>query len=47
MNNIRSLGKMGGKSIFIYVSTTVIAILIGLMLVNTIQPENLCLIKQG
>ena len=38
MNNIRSLGKIGGKSIFIYVSTTVIAILIGLMLVNTIQP---------
>ena len=38
MNNIRTLGKMGGKSIFIYISTTVIAILIGLMLVNTIQP---------
>ena len=38
MNNIRTLGKMGGKSIFIYISTTVIAIIIGLVLVNTIQP---------
>ena len=38
MNNIRTLGKMGGKSIFIYISTTVIAIIIGLFLVNTIQP---------
>ena len=38
MNNIRTLGKMGGKSIFIYITTTVIAIIIGLVLVNTIQP---------
>ena len=38
MNNIRTLGKMGGKSIFIYISTTVVAIIIGLLLVNTIQP---------
>ena len=38
MNNIRTLGKMGGKSIFIYISTTVIAIIVGLFLVNTIQP---------
>ncbi len=38
MNNIRTLGKMGGKSIFIYISTTVIAIIIGLLLVNTVQP---------
>ena len=38
MNNIRTLGKMGGKSIFIYITTTVVAIIIGLFLVNTIQP---------
>ena len=38
MNNIRTLGKMGGKSVFIYITTTVIAIIIGLVLVNTIQP---------
>ena len=38
MNNIRTLGKMGGKSIIIYISTTVIAIIIGLLLVNTVQP---------
>ena len=38
MNNISTLGKMGGKSIFIYISTTVIAIIIGLLLVNTVQP---------
>jgi Na+/H+-dicarboxylate symporter len=38
MNNIRTLGKMGGKSIFVYISTTVIAIIVGLFLVNTIQP---------
>ena len=38
MNNIRTLGKMGGKSIFIYISTTVIAIIIGLLMVNTVQP---------
>jgi len=38
MNNIRTLGKMGGKSIFIYISTTVIAISIGLVLVNLVKP---------
>ena len=38
MNNIRTLGKMGGRSIVIYLSTTVIAITIGLVLVNLVQP---------
>jgi Na+/H+-dicarboxylate symporter len=38
MNNIRTLGKMGGRSILIYLSTTVIAITIGLLLVNLVQP---------
>jgi len=38
MNNIRTLGKMGGRSIVIYLSTTVIAITIGLGLVNLVQP---------
>tara|TARA_B100001287_G_scaffold266254_1_gene259999 strand:- start:9546 stop:10853 length:1308 start_codon:yes stop_codon:yes gene_type:complete len=38
MNNIRTLGKMGGRSIIIYLSTTIIAITIGLALVNLVQP---------
>ena len=38
MNNIRTLGKIGGKSIGIYLVTTIIAISIGLGLVNLIQP---------
>ena len=38
MNNIGTLGKMGGKSISLYLITTVIAISVGLGLVNLIQP---------
>ena len=38
MNNISTLGKMGGKSISLYLITTVIAISVGLGLVNLIQP---------
>jgi Na+/H+-dicarboxylate symporter len=38
MNNIRTLGKMGGRSIVIYLFTTVIAITIGLGLVNLVKP---------
>ena len=38
MNNIKTLGKMGGKSITLYLITTVIAISIGLGLVNVIKP---------
>ena len=38
MNNVRTLGKIGGKSIVIYLFTTVIAISIGLGMVNLVQP---------
>ena len=38
MNNIKTLGKMGGKSITLYLITTVIAISVGLCLVNVIKP---------
>ena len=38
MNNINTLGKMGGKSITLYLITTVIAISVGLGLVNVIKP---------
>ena len=38
MNNIKTLGKMGGKSITLYIITTVIAISVGLGLVNVIKP---------
>ena len=38
LNDIGKLGRIGGKTIGIFVSTTVIAITIGLVLVNVIQP---------
>ena len=37
----KSLGRMGGKTLFIYLITTVMAISIGLLLVNTIKPGKL------
>ena len=37
-DSISTLGKMGGKSISLYLITTVIAISVGLGLVNLIQP---------
>ena len=36
-----SLGRMGGKTLLIYLLTTVMAISLGLVLVNTIQPGRL------
>ncbi len=36
-----SLGRMGGKTLLIYLLTTVMAISLGLILVNTIQPGRL------
>lgn len=36
-----SLGRMGGKTLFLYLATTVFAISLGLFLVNTIQPGKL------
>lgn len=36
-----SLGRMGGKTLFLYLITTVLAISLGLLLVNTIKPGKL------
>lgn len=38
LNDIGKLGRIGGKTIGIFVSTTVVAITIGLLLVNIIKP---------
>ena len=40
MGDIRKLGKPGGLTMLYYLTTTIIAILIGLVLVNIIQPGN-------
>ena len=40
LKDISKLSKMGGKTILIYVLTTVIAVSIGLLLVNLIKPGN-------
>ncbi|NOZ62092.1 MAG: dicarboxylate/amino acid:cation symporter [Calditrichaeota bacterium] len=38
LNDIRKLGRIGGKTIFFYLVTTAIAIVIGLILANTFKP---------
>jgi Na+/H+-dicarboxylate symporter len=38
--DIKKLGRMGGKTIFIYLLTTVVAISIGLLVVNMLKPGN-------
>lgn len=38
LSDITRLGKMGAKTIFTYLITTIIAISVGLLLVNTIRP---------
>lgn len=38
MGDVRKLGKPGGATLFYYLSTTVIAVLLGLVLVNLVQP---------
>ncbi len=40
LKDISKLSKMGGKTILIYILTTVIAVSIGLLLVNTVKPGN-------
>lgn len=37
----KSLGRMGGKTLLIYLMTTVLAVSLGLILVNTVKPGNL------
>ncbi len=38
LNDVRKLGRIGGKTIFFYLVTTAIAIVIGLILANTFKP---------
>ncbi|OQX88086.1 dicarboxylate/amino acid:cation symporter [candidate division KSB1 bacterium 4484_87] len=38
LNDIRKLGRIGGKTIFFYLVTTAVAIMIGLILANTFKP---------
>jgi Na+/H+-dicarboxylate symporter len=38
MGDVRKLGRVGGLTIFYYASTTALAVLIGLIIVNLIQP---------
>ena len=40
LKDISKLSKMGGRTIIIYIITTVVAVTIGLMLVNIIKPGN-------
>jgi Na+/H+-dicarboxylate symporter len=40
LKDISKLSKIGGRTILIYLCTTVLAVLIGLVLVNTISPGN-------
>ena len=40
LKDISKLSKMGGRTIFIYILTTIMAVSIGLLLVNIIKPGN-------
>ncbi|MGB5273810.1 MAG: dicarboxylate/amino acid:cation symporter [Flavobacteriaceae bacterium] len=40
LKDISKLSKMGGRTIAIYITTTIIAVTIGLLIVNTIKPGN-------
>lgn len=41
LHDVSKLGRLGLKTILLYLSTTVVAITVGLVLVNTIKPGNL------
>jgi proton glutamate symport protein len=41
LEDISKLSKLGGRTIGMYVSTTVIAVILGLLIVNVFQPGNL------
>lgn len=38
LSDVKKLSRMGGKTITLYISTTVVAVVIGLVMVNLIQP---------
>ncbi len=38
LSDLRKLSRIGGKTIFIYVATTAVAVVIGLLIVNTLRP---------
>ncbi|WP_321282024.1 dicarboxylate/amino acid:cation symporter [Marinifilum fragile] len=40
LDNLRSLGKIGSKTLIYYLSTTAISVCLGIILVNLIQPGN-------
>ncbi|MCF6297816.1 MAG: dicarboxylate/amino acid:cation symporter, partial [Flavobacteriaceae bacterium] len=40
LKDISKLSKMGGRTIAIYVTTTIIAVSIGILLVNIVKPGN-------
>ncbi len=41
LKDMSKLGRMGGKTLLFYMMTTVSAVLIGLLLVNTVKPGNM------
>ena len=41
LGDIKRLGRLGGKTLGLYVGTTLFAVTLGLVLVNTVQPGNL------
>ena len=38
LSDVSRLSRIGGKTVFLYLTTTVIAVTIGLVLVNTVKP---------
>jgi len=41
LGDIKRLGRLGGKTLALYLGTTLFAVTLGLVLVNTVQPGNL------
>lgn len=42
LSDMKKLSRIGGKTIAIYIGTTVVALCIGLVLVNLMKPETVC-----
>ena len=38
LSDLRKLSRIGGKTIVIYIGTTAVAVVIGLLIVNTLRP---------